>query len=45
MRSQTEQQALASAAICLYEKLGFRPISKPQGAQHGAVEHFCPKSL
>ena len=45
MRSQTEQQALASAAICLYEKLGFRPISKPRGVQHGAMDRFYLKSL
>ena len=41
-----EQQALtSSAAIRLYEKLGFRPIPKPQGVQHGAMDHFFLKSL
>ena len=33
------------AAIRLYEKLGFRQIDKPQGVQHGAMDHFYLKSL
>lgn len=33
------------AAIRLYEKLGFQPISKPQGVQHDTMDHFYLKSL
>ena len=40
-----EQQTLSSVTIRLYEKLGFQPIPKPQGVQHGAMDHFYLKSL
>ena len=40
-----ETHSKFDAAIRLYEKLGFRPISKPRGVQHGAMDRFYLKSL
>ena len=43
--SETVEQAAKDAAIRLYEKLGFRPIPKPQGVQHDTMDRFYLKSL
>lgn len=40
-----ETHSKFDAAIRLYEKLGFQQIDKPQGVQHGAMDHFYLKSL
>ena len=40
-----ETHSLLDAAIRLYEKLGFQQIPKPQGVQHGAMDHFYLKAL
>jgi len=40
-----ETHSLLDAAIRLYEKLGFRPIPKPQGVQHDTMDRFYLKSL
>ena len=44
-RLYLETHSRLSTAMNLYEKLGFRPIERPEAVVHGTMDHFYVKKL